>query len=82
MIELGEHVADKITGFSGVATGRCVYLTSCTQILIVPKIDKDGKLQDGGWIDEQRVEVVSGTDAVCINNGDTPGADISPPRLI
>ena len=37
-IELGQKVQDSITGFAGLVTGRCEYITGCNQILIQPPI--------------------------------------------
>jgi hypothetical protein len=53
-ITLGSRVADRINGFNGLVTGRLEYLNGCRQFLVKPeKLDKDGKVQDGIWIDEQ-----------------------------
>ncbi len=54
-IKLGDKVADKITGFSGVVTGIGEYLTGCSTILVQPKIDKDRKWVDSKWFDETRL---------------------------
>ena len=59
MIKLGNKVRDNITGFDGIATGRCVYLFGCAQILVSPdRLDKDGAEIKGVWFDEQRIETV------------------------
>ena len=57
MAKLGQKAKDEITGFSGTITGKCEYLTGCTQYLLQPPIDKDGKFVDGRWIDEDRLRV-------------------------
>lgn len=58
MIKLGSKVKDNITGFAGIATGRRNHLHGCVHIAIEPMtLDKDGKVQDGHWFDEQRVVV-------------------------
>ena len=58
-IRLGSRVKDTYTGFTGVATGRTEYLYGCVRVLIEPtNLDKDGKVQDPQWFDEQRVELV------------------------
>ncbi len=59
MIELGQEVKDKVTGFKGIASGKCIYLSGCTHVCIQPKVEKDGKLPDAKWFDEPMVEVVS-----------------------
>ena len=80
MIKLGTEVKDKITGFKGIATGRCEYLTGCTQWLIIPtKLTKEGKRPEGEWFDEQRLIIVS-KKVITIDNTATPGCDISAPK--
>lgn len=78
MIELGQKVKDRITGFEGVVTGRCNYISGCDQALVTPPVDKDGKHVDAHWFDIQRLE---GLDAplVTLDNGATPGADLPAP---
>lgn len=56
-LQLGCTVKDKITGFEGVVTGIVDYLSGCNQALVVPKVDKDGKLRDAHWFDVQRLTV-------------------------
>lgn len=73
MIELGKFVTDKITGFQGFAAGHATYLTGCSQILVTPKVDKDGKVQESHWFDEQRLIVDEIGEQVFIDNGTTPG---------
>lgn len=58
MIKLGSKVKDSITGLTGIATSRCVYLHGCVHIGITPTELKDGKPIDSCWFDEQRVEVL------------------------
>jgi hypothetical protein len=53
-ISLGCRVTDTVNGFTGLVTGRLEYLNGCRQFLVKPEaLDKDGKPQDGIWIDEQ-----------------------------
>lgn len=59
MIELGQEVKDKVTGFKGIASGRCVYLSGCAHVSIQPKVGKDGKLPEAKWFDEPMIELVS-----------------------
>jgi hypothetical protein len=58
-IELGQKVADRITGFSGLVTGKAEYITGCNQILVQPELNKDGAFVEGRWIDEDRAEIVN-----------------------
>lgn len=55
-IELGQTVRDKVTGYSGWATARCVYLGAATQI----RIDRINTKGQGihRWFPEIRLEVV------------------------
>ena len=57
-MKLGGKAKDKITGFSGTITAKCEYLTGCTQYLLQPGTDKDGKYVDGRWMDEDRLEAI------------------------
>ena len=57
-VTLGRTVEDEITGFTGIALGRCQYLTGCTQVLVQPRLNKDGVFVEPRWIDEDRLKVV------------------------
>lgn len=43
MIELGQTVKDKVTGFTGVAEARLEFLNGCLQFLVRPKISPPKK---------------------------------------
>ncbi len=59
MIELGQRVKDKITGFEGIATARVEYLTGCIQYCLKPeKLDEKGKMIEGEYIDEGQLELL------------------------
>jgi hypothetical protein len=70
----GLTMRDKITGFTGTATGYVQYITGCNQYLLAPKVGEDGDLKSPQWFDEQRLEVVGET-RIELDNGGTPGAD-------
>ena len=76
---LGRKATDTITGFSGIITGYCRYLTGCHQVLLVPKALKDGTLPESQWFDEQRLKI-SRAKAITLDNSKTPGFDKSPPK--
>lgn len=78
-IKLGQKVRDQITGFTGVVTGRCEYISGCHQVLVVPPVDKDGKHVDSQWYDEQRCEVLD-KKPITLDNGTTPGCDMPAPK--
>lgn len=78
-ILLGSTYVDKISGFKGVATGHCTYITGCSQTLLQP-VSKDSKAKpDAHWFDDQRLELVGGAKRVILDNGTTPGSDIPAP---
>ncbi len=59
MVKLGDKAKDGISGFVGIVTGRAEYLYGCVQVLLAPmKLDKDGKVPDSLWLDEDRVAVM------------------------
>lgn len=59
MINLGDKVKDKVTGFTGVAVSKVEYLNGCIQFCVTPKIkSKENKMPDGVYIDQQQLEVV------------------------
>jgi len=60
MVNLGDKVKDKITGFKGIVTGKANYLFGCTQCLIAPTM-KGKSATDATWIDEQRLDVEGGS---------------------
>lgn len=58
-IILGSKVKDKISGFTGIAISRTVFLNGCVRIEIDPdRLTKDGDLIDGAVFDEVQLEVV------------------------
>lgn len=79
-IKFGMKAHDLITGFSGTVTGRTEYISGCSQILLVPAIDKDGKLSEGHWFDEQRVIADETSPSITLDNRKTPGPDRAPSR--
>lgn len=75
---LGTKQKDIITGFTGVVTGVCQYLSGCSQALLTPSQDASGTFPDGKWFDLQRLEQV-GEDIIVLDNGATPGFDAPAP---
>jgi len=60
-VQIGDRVKSKINGFAGIITGTTEYLNGCRQHLVAPEaLDKDGKVMDGIWTDEQNLGVVEG----------------------
>jgi len=57
-VALGQKVKDRITGFTGMVTGRCEYITGCAQLLVQPPVKADGDFVESRWLDEDRAEVL------------------------
>lgn len=55
----GDRVKDKITGFEGIVTARCVYITGCNQLLVQPQSAGGTEMPKANWIDEDRCEMVT-----------------------
>ena len=56
--ELGKVGKDKITGFTGVITSRCEFLTGCNRYCIQPTELREGKPVEGIYFDEAQIEIV------------------------
>lgn len=77
---LGYTATDRITGFKGVITGFCTYLTGCNQYLVSPKCGDDGKHAEPHWFDEQRLEVDRETPSISLDNSGANGPDLPAPK--
>lgn len=78
--KLGYTYEDRITGFSGVATGLVRYISGCNQVYLTPRVDSDGKPRDGAWFDEQRLAIENDLeDPIVLDNSKTPGFGASAP---
>jgi len=77
--KLGYKFRDKITGFTGIATGFVQYISGCNQLLIAPECGADGALRDSNWFDEQRMVQVY-QERVALDNSHTPGFDTMAPK--
>jgi len=90
-VHLGDLARDVITGYQGIITGECRYLTGCEQVLISPPVGEDGKLRDGHWFDADRIEVIAAgsvrlgnaaaelPEGVATISRSAAGPDIAPP---
>lgn len=58
LIENGESVRCKVTGFKGIVTCRTEWANGCIRYEVAPKVDKDGKMSKSEWIDEADLEVL------------------------
>ena len=57
-IKLGSEVREKITGFKGIVTAHCEYLTGCDRYCVQPTELLNGAPQDSIYFDEGQLEVV------------------------
>lgn len=57
-VKLGDEVKDSLSGYKGHATIIQIPLHGVGRICIDPGVGKDGKMLDGFFFDEQRVEVI------------------------
>jgi len=78
MMILGMKYKDKITGFTGIATGHCEYISGCNQTLLAPAVSEAGDFKEGRWFDDQRLDTV-GNSVILLDNSETPGCDIAAP---
>lgn len=68
MIELGQTVKCKLTGFTGIAEAKIEYINGCLQFLVRPKKKaKDDEYPTGAYIDSELLDVVKGTRKVKLN---------------
>jgi hypothetical protein len=78
-IELGHHYRDRISGFTGIATGVADYISGCAQVLIAPPVNDKGEWREGHWFDVQRLEAIDGAPVV-LDNSEHPGPDQEAPK--
>lgn len=70
--DLGIEAKSNVSGFKGIIVSRSEHLNGCNRYWLQPKVDKDGKVLDGYWIDEGEIEIV-GTKKLSRNNNDRGG---------
>lgn len=69
--DLGALVLTKTTHLTGVLTSRSENLYGCNRYFVQPRVDKDGKVPDGWWVDEDDITVTG--DGVTAEPKDTGG---------
>ena len=57
--ELGKKAKCKITGFTGIISSRCEFLTGCDRYALQPTELKDGRPIDAIYFDEAQIEIIS-----------------------
>lgn len=70
-IGLNVKVKCRLTGFEGITDCVIERFTGCKQMSVRPPVDKDGKMQENWWIDEEQLEIVElgekkGTDDITL----------------
>lgn len=78
MFQFGQEVKDKITGFKGIVTGKCSYITGCEQYLVQPKSKVSDKKPEAIWFDIDRLEVI-GKKIIKIKEEKHNGSDLEAP---
>ena len=78
-MSLGSTGRDRITGFKGVITGHCTYISGCSQFLLVPPFNGEKPIESQ-WFDEQRIELLADVPVIALDNGSTPGCDKAAPK--
>ena len=58
IMDLGDKVRDKITGFTGIATAVTLYLHKCPLVEVTAKELSEGKLITL-WFDEPQLEIIN-----------------------
>ncbi len=56
--EMGCTVETKTTGLRGIIVSRSECLYGCNRYFIQPKADKDMKIPDGWWVDEDDIKIL------------------------
>ncbi len=57
-IVLGTKIEDSITGQTGIALERIIYMNGCTHIMMQPRIGKDDKIPGAMQLDWKRVKTI------------------------
>lgn len=57
-INLGDKVKDEVSGFTGIAIGRMIFLHGCDRVIVQPAVGKDGKMGDNATFDEPQLKVL------------------------
>lgn len=58
MISLGDKVKDTVTGYSGIAVVKCIYLQGCDRFGVQASVDKEGKKPEWEYFDEPQLKVL------------------------
>lgn len=80
MIELGQKVKDKVTGFTGIATAKIKFMNGCVQFhvqsrIAVPKKGQMPKFPEGQYIDVEQLDVI-GKSKIILNERPDPSGGV------
>ena len=75
---MGKTVEDSVTGFSGIVTGMCRYLTGCDQYCVTAKVKDNYSDAKAGWYDINRLSLVISVPTLKLNTENNNGAMDSP----
>lgn len=79
MVNLGDEVKDKVSGFQGIAVAKHEYLNGCARFSVQPPVAADQRLPDSATFDAPQLEVVT-AGAVQIGPQDTGGPEKYMPK--
>lgn len=79
MIQLGQKVRDRVTGFEGIVVNKVEYLNGCIQFCVKPRCGEDGKMSAGEYIDDAQLEVVDDDGIIVDVSADGGAMPDSPP---
>ena len=58
LVELGDEVQDKVTGFKGIAVVQSIYLQGCDRFSVQPPLDKEGKMPESHGFDDAQLKIL------------------------
>lgn len=56
--KLGLSAETRTTGLKGILMSRAQWLFGCNRYHIQPKVDKDNKVPNGWWVDEDDIKIL------------------------
>lgn len=59
---MGAEVSDKVSGFRGIITGRCEWISGVINYEVTAKITDPSKKPEPGWVSENLIQL-EGNDA-------------------
>ena len=59
MIQFGDKVRDRVTGFEGIIIAKTEWFNGCIRYMVQPQDVKDGKMAEAQAFDEEQLDVVT-----------------------